>query len=91
MANRLLFVSLSRRLSSTTAAVKYNKKTSSTVPVTEVFQVAKHGSFIQSSPQLYNPFIEDQYLRTHLSQRLPSEVSKLLICQYLFSYFIIGL
>ena len=78
MASRLLFLSLSRRLSSTAAAAKSNKKTGSTVPVTEVFQRAKHGSFIQSSPELYNPFIEDQYLRTHLSQRLPSEVSKLI-------------
>ena len=38
------------------------------------FHRASLGAFVQASPQLYNTFIEDAYLRHCLEQKLPSEV-----------------
>uniref|UniRef100_A0A1X7UCA5 Ubiquitin-like domain-containing protein n=1 Tax=Amphimedon queenslandica TaxID=400682 RepID=A0A1X7UCA5_AMPQE len=36
--------------------------------------ISRHGSFSQAQPNLYNPFIEDAYLRHYLSYKLPNEV-----------------
>ena len=41
----------------------------------ESYQRAKRGVFFQAMPQLHNPFIEDPYLRTCLSNILPAQVS----------------
>ena len=41
----------------------------------ESFQRAKRGVFFQPMPRLHNPFIEDPFLRTCLSNMLPPQVS----------------
>ena len=41
----------------------------------DTFYPARHGSFSQAQPNLYNPFIEDAYLRHYLSYKLPNEVT----------------
>lgn len=38
------------------------------------FYPASYGNFSQTPPQLYNPFIEDKFLRDYLSFKLPNEV-----------------
>ena len=41
----------------------------------ESYQRARRGPFSQPMPQLHNPFIEDPFLRTCLSNMLPPQVS----------------
>lgn len=41
----------------------------------ESYQRARRGAFSQPMPQLHNPFIEDPFLRTCLSNMLPPQVS----------------
>ena len=41
----------------------------------ESYQRARRGAFFQPMPQLHNPFIEDPFLRTCLSNMLPPQVS----------------
>lgn len=64
-SSTLLF---SRRLSALIETVRNSSSISSE------FFPASYGSFNQSPPQLYNPFLEDEFLRNHLSYKLPSEV-----------------
>ena len=45
----------------------------------ESYQRARRGPFTQPMPQLHNPFVEDPFLRTCLSNMLPPQVRH---CQY---------
>ena len=40
------------------------------------FYPASHGSFSHTPPSLYNPFIEDAFLRHYLAYKLPNDVSR---------------
>lgn len=41
----------------------------------DTFQIGKRGAFFQPSPQLYNTFVEDPFLRQYLLRVMPHEVS----------------